>query len=211
MSRTVKDVAYILSAISGLDNHDKFTDGIPFEKTPDCALWRRHSIALTPARESGSRGSGQRRLFGSRWVPQTRPLDEGHYYHDRFQGIYQPVPGKLGDQPQRRSRSEQPHKIHQVDPGRGAPKVRRASFGDSRRHQRHHRPGISTGVGSRKYHAEEGGILGALQRWNLDALSLPARRWLCVSPQSEGFPLSVFPLDSSRRHGGRTGIQQRLR
>ncbi len=49
MARTVKDAAYMLSAISGKDNYDNWTSTQPFERTPDYVKACRYS-ALKGAR-----------------------------------------------------------------------------------------------------------------------------------------------------------------
>ena len=49
MARTVKDAAYMLSAISGKDKNDNWTSILPFEQTPDYVKACNHS-ALKGAR-----------------------------------------------------------------------------------------------------------------------------------------------------------------
>lgn len=68
MARTVKDAAYVLSAIAGKDPNDNYTSAIPFETLPD------YVAACDPSALSGKRIGVPRNLIRSSHSPDFGPI-----------------------------------------------------------------------------------------------------------------------------------------
>ncbi|KAI0868904.1 glutamyl-tRNA amidotransferase subunit A [Hypoxylon argillaceum] len=220
MTRTVKDAAYLLSTIAGPDAHDKFTDKIPSGSIPDytssCTTTSLAGLRVGIPRNAFQVSSVVEDTFtmslkrlqeaGATVIDNTDYVDLDGYINldpwlqdvvimTDFKESLNRYLQDLVENPNNIENLEQLITYTKSSPGEEFPKFDTAEFETAQTTNGTSDPSYIKALALEAHHFGEGGILGALEKWNLDALLVPTCAKLALRLAAiGGLPIVSLPL-----------------
>lgn len=220
MARTVKDAAHILSIIAGKDEHDPYTEKIPFEEIPDystaCSMQLLHGKrigvprnvidTLPSAVETFDKTLQLLGELGATIVDNANFTGQDEYNapDDWLKAVVMSTDFKISLNNYLKGLTHNPQNITDLtelikytksDPREEFGRFDVAVFEDADGTIGVDDPTYQEGLEKELYLSGEGGILGALERDNLDAIVVPSLPETAVTFAAiRGLPAITVPL-----------------